>query len=210
MQTIAFEVDKQWDHAVQHRELYLVICDGTWWKIMWEKEYVYVYGGVTLLYSRKLTDHRKPIIVEKNKNHFKKEYISDAIGFLLETCKASSCISLKPQTPSQETVHMSVVASCLGHPCVPLFCCLWPGTFSWGPEETWARQLPWQRGPIIFSLHYFPFLFCSAWWQVRSWRAHSQPWKPSQSLLRSLPWPLGPLYHLLQIIITHISLVFRF
>ena len=27
---------------------------------------------VTLLYSKKLTEHRKPAIVEKNKNHLKK------------------------------------------------------------------------------------------------------------------------------------------
>ena len=29
MQTIAFGVDKQWDPAVQHRELYLITCDET-------------------------------------------------------------------------------------------------------------------------------------------------------------------------------------
>ena len=38
MQTIAFGVDKQWDAAVWHRELYLVSSDGIWWRIMWEKE----------------------------------------------------------------------------------------------------------------------------------------------------------------------------
>ena len=64
MQTIAFGVDKQWDPAVEQRELYPVTCDGTWWKIMWEKEYVCVYvciyiyiyiydwDWVTLLHSR--------------------------------------------------------------------------------------------------------------------------------------------------------------
>ena len=30
MQNIAFKVGKQWDPAVEPRELYLVICDGTW------------------------------------------------------------------------------------------------------------------------------------------------------------------------------------
>ena len=29
MQTFASGVDKQWDPAVQHRELYLVTCNGT-------------------------------------------------------------------------------------------------------------------------------------------------------------------------------------
>ena len=29
MQTIVFGLDKQWDPAVQHRELYLVTCDAT-------------------------------------------------------------------------------------------------------------------------------------------------------------------------------------
>ena len=42
MQTTAFGVDKQWDPAVEHRELYLVTCDGAWWRIMWEKECIYV------------------------------------------------------------------------------------------------------------------------------------------------------------------------
>ena len=41
--TIAFGMNKQWDPAVEHWELYLVIYDGSWWKIMWEKEYIYVY-----------------------------------------------------------------------------------------------------------------------------------------------------------------------
>ena len=43
MQTIAFGVDKQWDSAVEHKELYLVTYDGAWWRIMWEKEFVYIY-----------------------------------------------------------------------------------------------------------------------------------------------------------------------
>ena len=37
MQTVAFGVDKQWNPAVEHRELYPVICDRTWWIIMWEE-----------------------------------------------------------------------------------------------------------------------------------------------------------------------------
>ena len=44
----ALGVDKQWDPAVQHRELYLVTCDGTWWRIIWEKRiYIYIYDWVT-------------------------------------------------------------------------------------------------------------------------------------------------------------------
>ena len=42
MQTIAFGVDKQWNPALQHWELFLVTCDGAWYRIMWEKECVYV------------------------------------------------------------------------------------------------------------------------------------------------------------------------
>ena len=38
-------VDKQWGPAVQHRELYPITCDGTWWKIMWEKECIYTLTG---------------------------------------------------------------------------------------------------------------------------------------------------------------------
>ena len=42
MQTITPGMDKQWDPSVWHRELYLVTCNGTWQKIMWEKEYIYI------------------------------------------------------------------------------------------------------------------------------------------------------------------------
>ena len=42
MQTIAFGMDEHWDPAVQRWELYLVTCDGTWWRIMGEKEYICV------------------------------------------------------------------------------------------------------------------------------------------------------------------------
>ena len=58
MQTNAFGSGKQWEPAVEHRELYLVTCDGTLWRIMWEKNmYVYVHmcvvcGWIILLYSR--------------------------------------------------------------------------------------------------------------------------------------------------------------
>ena len=66
MQTIASGMDKQWDSAVQHQELYLVTYDGTWWGIMWEKKiYVCMCDQVTLLYSRKLTGHCKPAIMGK-------------------------------------------------------------------------------------------------------------------------------------------------
>ena len=41
MQTITFWVDKQWGPSVQHRELYPIFWDRTWWKIVWEKECVY-------------------------------------------------------------------------------------------------------------------------------------------------------------------------
>ena len=38
--------------AEYHRELSLITCDGTWWRIMWEKGmYMYVYNWVTLLSS---------------------------------------------------------------------------------------------------------------------------------------------------------------
>ena len=40
---------------------------GTWWRIMWEKECIYVWDWVTLLYSRKLTEHCKLTIIEKIK-----------------------------------------------------------------------------------------------------------------------------------------------
>ena len=39
MQAIAFGVDKQW-------KLYLITCDGTQWRIMWEKEYICIPGSL--------------------------------------------------------------------------------------------------------------------------------------------------------------------
>ena len=37
---------------MQHRELHLISWDRTWWKIVWEKECIYTYDWVTMLYSR--------------------------------------------------------------------------------------------------------------------------------------------------------------
>ena len=56
------------------QKLYLITSDGTWWRIMWEKERVYVCGWVTLLYSRKLTEHCKPAIMDKIKIILKKKH----------------------------------------------------------------------------------------------------------------------------------------
>ena len=81
MQTIAFGVDKQWDPAIKLRELYLVTCDGTWWRIMWEKKIcvcvcvcmcvcvsvcvcVCIWLGQFAV-QQKLTEHCKSTIVKK-------------------------------------------------------------------------------------------------------------------------------------------------
>ena len=40
-QTTTFRMDKQWGPAIQHRELYPVSWDRTWWKIIWQGMYVY-------------------------------------------------------------------------------------------------------------------------------------------------------------------------
>ena len=55
MQTITFRMDKQWSPSVQHRQLYPITCDRTWWKIISEKRKyirVCVWDWVTFLYSR--------------------------------------------------------------------------------------------------------------------------------------------------------------
>ena len=44
---------------------------------------------VTLLYSRKLTEHAKPAIMEKNKNHLKKKEKENPV--LLSTVQFSKC-----------------------------------------------------------------------------------------------------------------------
>ena len=72
MQTIAFGVDKQWDSAVKHKELYLVICDGIWLRIMW-KECIYVCVCVCVCRSLCCTVENWQNSVNnyngKNKNH---------------------------------------------------------------------------------------------------------------------------------------------
>ena len=54
IQTTAFDKqwDKQWDPTIQHRELCPVSWVRTWWKIIWEKECIYMYEWATMLYSR--------------------------------------------------------------------------------------------------------------------------------------------------------------
>ena len=67
MQTIALGVGKQWDHAVKHKELYLVTCNGTWWRIIWEKGYIYIYRLGHYAVQQKLIEHCKSTIIEKMK-----------------------------------------------------------------------------------------------------------------------------------------------
>ena len=44
---------------------------------------------VTLLYSRKLTEHYKPTIVGKNRNHFKKHFKAVWYHYLLWTAEGT-------------------------------------------------------------------------------------------------------------------------
>ena len=43
MQIMAFRMDKQWGPAVQHSKLYPISWARTWWKIIWDKECIYVW-----------------------------------------------------------------------------------------------------------------------------------------------------------------------
>ena len=43
MQTIAFGMDKWWDPAVLHWELYLVTCDRALWKRVYIYIFIYIY-----------------------------------------------------------------------------------------------------------------------------------------------------------------------
>ena len=54
-------MDKQWDPAAEHRELYAVTYDAAW---SCEKKNVYMYDCCT---SQKLTEHCIPAIMEKIK-----------------------------------------------------------------------------------------------------------------------------------------------
>ena len=44
--------DKHWGPTVQHRELDPISWERIWWKIIWEKECMYMYDWVTPLYRR--------------------------------------------------------------------------------------------------------------------------------------------------------------
>ena len=67
MQTIAFGMDKQWDSAVQHKELYLIIW---WWNMMEDNVKKRMYMDVWLgqfAVQQKLTEQCKSTII-KNKD----------------------------------------------------------------------------------------------------------------------------------------------
>ena len=43
----------QWEPAVQHRELYIGVCNNLYGKRIWKKKgYVYMYNWITSLHSR--------------------------------------------------------------------------------------------------------------------------------------------------------------
>ena len=52
MQTIPLRMNKQCGLTVQHRELCPISWVRTWWEILWEKQWVYMFDRVTLLCSR--------------------------------------------------------------------------------------------------------------------------------------------------------------
>ena len=64
MQTITFRMDKQWSPTVQHREVYPISCGRTWWKILWQKEYI--YDWVTMLYTRNWHNTENQLYSNKN------------------------------------------------------------------------------------------------------------------------------------------------
>ena len=59
-------MDRQWDPAVWPKDLYLITCDGTWWRLMWKKMHVYIYVYIYLSYfavQQKLAEHCKSTII---------------------------------------------------------------------------------------------------------------------------------------------------
>ena len=87
------------------RNSYLVTYDGSWWRIIWEKECIYVCNWVTLLYSRKLTEHCKPAIME-NIKIIKKKKKKDKTCQELTRVQPSSVKSPEPlQTSSECTTN---------------------------------------------------------------------------------------------------------
>ena len=47
-------MDRQWGPAVKHKELGAITCDGTWWKIIWERMWRCMTGS--LCCTEKLTE----------------------------------------------------------------------------------------------------------------------------------------------------------
>ena len=64
---MTWRMEKQWGLTIQHRELYPVSWDRPWWKIVWEKECIYVYAWVTVLYSRNWQNTVNQLNSNKNK-----------------------------------------------------------------------------------------------------------------------------------------------
>ena len=110
-----FRMDKQWGPSLQHRELYPVSWDRTWWKIVQEKECVYVciYTALshiyvhTLIYihthiyiyewlghfavQQKLAQHCKSAVLKKKKKKAGEEYVLRLQGRILLIEEAASC-----------------------------------------------------------------------------------------------------------------------
>ena len=70
MKTLAFGVDGQWDSCIAYGAISLITCDGTWWKIMWEKN-ACMYMTVSLFCTAELTELCKSIIMKSLKKIIK-------------------------------------------------------------------------------------------------------------------------------------------
>ena len=58
-----------------------------WSMIMWEKIVcIGMCDWVTLMYSRKMTEHCKPALMGKNKNHLKNPYLIIVVLKIIHMC----------------------------------------------------------------------------------------------------------------------------
>ena len=62
MQTMTFRMNKQWGPTIQHRELYPISWERLWWKIIEEKECIYVWLGHFAI-QQKLAQYCKSTIL---------------------------------------------------------------------------------------------------------------------------------------------------
>ena len=122
------------------------ISNQLWWNmIMWEKRmYICICDWVTLLYSRKLTEHCKPAVIEKNKNHLKKFFFKSCVNLCFPTKQARNHCLYKSSLFYLEIPSWISIMKANG--------------FEQGKKKNKSKDI------LLVSCH--KSNYCSAWWDL--------------------------------------------